>query len=97
MSPGEVLDKHTSRELTEWAAFLSLYPQGEWRADLRNGIVCSTVANAMRNKKQKAYKPEDFMPKFGVERQQSEEEIKLKAEAFAKAFGGKMGKLGEGG
>lgn len=97
MSPGEVLDKHTSKELTEWIAYLSLEPQGAERTDLGFGIVASTVANSVRKKGQRAFKPEDFIPKYGVEREQTEEEILINADVLSRAFGGKMGKLSEGG
>jgi hypothetical protein len=94
MSPGEVLDKHSSRELSEWAAYLQIEPQGEERADLRAGIVASTIANANRKKGTKAFKPSDFMPKFDKEEQtQTPEQQKAAAEALALAFGGKKGKL----
>ncbi len=95
MSPGEVLDKHSSRELSEWAAYLQIEPQGEERADLRAGIVASTIANANRKKGTKAFKPSDFMPKFDKEEQQAPEQQKAAAEALALAFGGKKGKLSE--
>jgi hypothetical protein len=94
MSPGEVLDKHSSRELSEWAAYLQLEPHGEERADLRAGIVASTIANANRKKGGKAFKPSDFMPKFDKE-EQTPEQQKAAAEALALAFGGKTGKLSE--
>lgn len=89
MSPREVLEKHTSRELTEWAAFLQLEPQGEDRADLRAGIIASTIANANRKKGAKKYKPADFMPKFDAE--QSMDEQRAAAEALIIAFGGTKG------
>lgn len=56
----------SSREFAEWMAFYDLEPFGEEQADLRAGIVASTVANVHRDRKKrsKAYKPEDFMPKF---------------------------------
>lgn len=86
------MDKHTSRELTEWAAFLQLEPHGEDRADLRAGIVASTIANANRKKGTRAFKPSDFMPKF-EQQEQTLEQQKAAAEAVALAFGGKKGKL----
>ena len=92
MSPSEVLSKHTSKEMTEWAAFLQLEPHGEDRADLRAGIVASTIANANRKKGTRAFKPSDFMPKF-EQQEQTLEQQKAAAEAVALAFGGKKGKL----
>jgi len=45
-------------------AYYSLEPWGERRADLRSGIVASTIANVNRPKGGKAYKPQDFMPRL---------------------------------
>jgi len=45
-------------------AFYRLEPFGEERADYRNGLVCSLLANKDRNPKKtpKPYQPKDFMP-----------------------------------
>lgn len=50
--------------LGEWMALYEIDPWGEQRADLRSGIVASTLANIHRDPKRRAsaYKPEDFMP-----------------------------------
>lgn len=47
--------------MTEWQAFYDLEPFGDMRADLRAGIVASTVANVMGDPK-KPLSPSDFMP-----------------------------------
>lgn len=57
----ELLARCTGAELTEWLAYYSLEPFGEERADLRAGIVASTIARANGSK---SAKPSDFMPKF---------------------------------
>ncbi len=49
--------------VAEWIAYNQLEPIGEERADLRAGIIASTVANVHRGKR-KAFKASDFMPKF---------------------------------
>lgn len=77
MSPREVLEKHSSRELTEWMAFMQVEPFGEERADLRAGIVASTIANVVRKKGGKMAKPEDFMPKFNVKKEEQTIEEQL--------------------
>lgn len=75
----------------EWLAYMKLEPIGEERADLRAGIIASTIANANRNpkKRSKPFTPKDFMPKFG-ERQkvQSQEEMIEIARQITLAFGG---------
>jgi hypothetical protein len=57
----------SSREFAEWLAYFELEPFGEERADLRSGIVASTIANVNRDPKRRrrAFRPEDFMPRFG--------------------------------
>lgn len=56
----------TSAEIAEWMAYAQLEPFGEERADLRAGIIASTIANVHRDPKQrkKPYTAEEFMPKF---------------------------------
>ena len=64
----------------EWQAYYTVEPFGEERADIRMGVGFCQLANTMRGPKQKAYKPEDFMPVFGDHkegspRQQTDEQI----------------------
>ena len=56
----------SSRELTEWMCYYEQEPWGEERADLRAGIIASTIANANRapKKRKKPFTPTDFMPKM---------------------------------
>ncbi len=58
----ELLARIGSDELTEWMAFYQLEPFGDLRADLRSGVISSTIANANRAKHSQAFTPEDFMP-----------------------------------
>lgn len=62
--PDYLLRMLTSRQITEWLAYYDLEPWGETRADLRAGIVASTLANCHRDPKQRpeAYRAVDFMP-----------------------------------
>ncbi len=66
MTVGELLGRISSREMAEWMVYYGLEPFGEERADLRAGIVASTVANTARDPKRQhePFKPQDFMPKF---------------------------------
>jgi hypothetical protein len=59
-----LLAELTSPQIAEWMAYFQLEPFGERRADLRAGIIASTVANAHRAKDSRPYKPQDFMPDF---------------------------------
>lgn len=62
-----MLAEMTSTQFAEWMAYAQLEPWGEDRADLRAGIVAATMANSMRGKKGKPFKPADFMPRFEPE------------------------------
>ena len=77
----------TSAQLAEWMAFAQLEPWGEERADLRAGIVASTVANVNRGKGQKVLTPQHFMPEFEPETEE-QAAARLMARAMA-ALGGK--------
>jgi hypothetical protein len=60
----ELLQRMSSRELTEWMCYFALEPWGEERADLRTGILSSLLANIHRDEKKRhdPFTPEDFMP-----------------------------------
>ena len=81
------------RILRDWMAYAALEPFGEERADLRAGIVAATLANVHRGEKQKAFKPSDFMPKFGdaatpEHRQPTPEQLAQKVIAINRMLGG---------
>jgi len=57
------------------------------KADYRAGIVAATIANVFRDKKQKPFKPDDFMPK---EKKKQDWQTQLQVvEMLNKALGGK--------
>lgn len=63
-----MLAEMTWQQLMEWHAYAEVEPFGEERADLRAGIVASTVANVnIDSRKTKPFAPSDFMPSFGGE------------------------------
>ena len=70
-------------EFAEWQAFYRLSPWGDERADLRAGIIASTVANVHRDRKSRSYKPADFIPRYGPVRPQSPGVLLAKMQAFA--------------
>lgn len=61
-----MLEAMPSSGLTRWRAYSELDPFGEQRADLRAGIIASTVANVHRDPavRPQPWKPSDFMPDF---------------------------------
>lgn len=50
-------------EFLEWMEYYSFEPFGEWRADVRSGLVASVIANVNRDptKVPEPYTSEDFM------------------------------------
>jgi hypothetical protein len=91
MTVGEMLDKISSAELTEWMAYYQLDPFGNERNDLHSGIIASTVVNSQRTKKSdKVYVPKDFMPDYDREPiepekpEVMEEKAKIIAQMFSK-------------
>lgn len=88
MPRGEMLMRMSSEEISEWMAFFQVEPFGVDVEMYGPAIVAATIANVNRSKNQKAYSPEDFMPKWqrlgdqGVNHQ-----IQI-AEMFTAALGG---------
>lgn len=88
------------RILREWYDYATLEPFGEERADLRAGIVASTIANVFRGKRQRPFKPAYFMPKFGgaatpERRQPSPRQLSAKVFWINKLLGGTFQDLRE--
>lgn len=85
-----------SREFTEWMAYASLEPWGEPRADLRAGIVASTIANVNRSSDSEPFTPRDFMPTFeGHEPEPGDRDAEILQqqrlfEALTQAVGGEI-------
>lgn len=85
----------SSREFVEWMAFYQIEPFGEERADLRAGVIASTIANANRDPKtrSKPFTPSEFMPTFDVEDEDDLEPLPPEelAAKFDAIFGGNDG------
>lgn len=67
MTVGELGQRMSSRELSEWMAYDAIEPIGNhWQ---QTGMVAATVANVNRDPKKRAnpFQPEDFMPKLAEE------------------------------
>ncbi len=64
MTLADLEHRMSAAELDEWALFARLEPFGDWRADLRAGIVASTIYNMNRGRDAPAKSPDDFMPKL---------------------------------
>jgi len=78
-----------SAEFSEWIAFDQLEPIGEERADLRMGIMASTMVN-LKSAKANA-KPIDFMPDFdGSKKRKPEKKTRQTVEEMQAALYGAM-------
>ncbi len=92
MTVGDLLDRASSSELTDWQAYERMHgPLGPERGDLQAAIVASVVANVNRDKKKgRAFKPADFMPKFAGNRPgaRTPDEMRTKLLALTRQFGG---------
>ncbi|MHA1809372.1 MAG: phage tail assembly protein T [Candidatus Heimdallarchaeaceae archaeon] len=73
MTVAEMLSRMSSSELTYWHEVYKQDPFGEWRDDVRTGIISSTIATVMSGKK---HKIEDFIVKFEDAKKQSPDEMK---------------------
>ena len=61
--------------MAEWIALDRIDPWDQGRADLRAGIIASTIANVNRGKKSKSFSAKDFMPyaQEQIERQRAQD------------------------
>ncbi|GGQ07796.1 hypothetical protein BKA00_007432 [Actinomadura coerulea] len=90
MPVSELLERVSSRELSEWMAYERVAgPLGFDRADVQSAIVAATVANANRGKG-KPLTPADFVPKWDRKPKQTVEEMVQLAYALNAAFGGSV-------
>lgn len=67
MTVGEIEERMTARELTEWMAYYRIDPFDRQRADMGVGIIASTIANANRAKGSRPLRPIEFVPNYSGE------------------------------
>lgn len=84
---GELLNRISSRELSEWIAYASLEPFGPEVESFGHAMTAATIANVNKGKNQKAFRVNDFMPKVEVQDQTPEQMIQI-AEMFTAGLGG---------
>jgi len=97
MTVGELLDRISSRELTEWMIFDQHEPIGDARMDVLFALLDSILANVNRNPvvRREPYSTSDFLPDWWVVPKSPEEEAQERmnanlrmAELITAAFGG---------
>ena len=85
----EMLVRMSSAEVTEWMAFFGLEPFGSEVNFLGHAITASTIANVNRQKGQRVYKIDEFVPKFERKKAQSVDQMLQVAEMMTIGLGGK--------
>lgn len=79
----------TSSQLAEWQAFSAVEPFGQFRDELRNGLLISTMLNTKRDEKKmpKPFKPIEFMAFMeGHEGEEQETPEKISARMQSELF-----------
>lgn len=96
MTVGELLERISSRELSEWMAFFRLEPWGAVEEEYRAGLTASVVAETARDEKRrrKPFSPVDFM-RFGYEARLEEEGAESSTEQLAEKVKAIFGRLQE--
>lgn len=79
---GGLADQVTAWQVMRWAEYGQCEPWGEERADLRAGIIAATMANTVRNKSHRPYRPADFMARFEKKPDQDPAEMKATIMAY---------------
>ena len=86
-----MLAQMPNRILHEWVEYNAIEPFGEYRADLRMGILASTIANCMvRRKNKPAFKPDQFMPEFKPHTWPTPDELLNKVRWLNRLYGGSV-------
>jgi hypothetical protein len=88
MTRAEMLERMSSRELSEWLAFYSIEPFGGETPYIGPAITSMTLANINRKKGSKPLKVDEFIPKWEVKKQTASEQLQF-AETLTIALGGK--------
>jgi hypothetical protein len=62
MTRGEMMARMSAREFDQWIAYDRVEPIGEWRADIRNAMLMTLLANVHRDPKRRPFKLDQFLP-----------------------------------
>lgn len=96
MTVGELLQRISADELTEWMAYERIAgPLGPDRGDYQAGVIAATIANVNRKKNSRKYRPADFIPRWMREAAKTPEQMRTKLIELTRLFGGTV--LGEDG
>ena len=82
MSVARAQTEIDSREFAEWVAFNSSDPFSINRTEAMLSIVAALIANQGRKQGAKILQPEDFIPKYGPPKRDSDEDLYVKFRAL---------------
>lgn len=90
MTRTAMMESMSSAELSEWMAYYIVEPFGPETQYIGPAITSTVLANVNRKKGSQKYEVGQFMPKFaGAQKQQTDEELQLKANSIFFSYGGK--------
>lgn len=96
MTVGELLSRASGSELADWVAYERIAgPLGPDRGDVQAGVIASTMANVMRGKSGRIFKPKDFIPQWDRPVARTPEAMRNALMALTRKLGGKIRKRGE--
>jgi hypothetical protein len=91
MTRAEMMERMSSRELSEWQLFAKSEPFGSEADYIGHAITAQTIANVNRPEGQSPYEIDDFMPKFDdTGNEMTPEEQTQYFVMLAEAFGGQV-------
>ncbi len=96
MTVRELLSRMSSYEMMEWQEFAAIEPFGDYRADIRAGILASTAVNLHRPRN--PLSPLDFVPDYWKRPETVEDQITRDLEVIRSAtlaMGGRIVKRSE--
>jgi hypothetical protein len=82
MSVSQAQSCINSAEFSEWMAYNTINPFTVDRTEAMLSVACSILANTSRKKGSKAYKPADFIPKYGRKKVMKPTDLETKMRAL---------------
>lgn len=87
MTVRELLSRMTAEEFVEWKAFYKVEPFGDYRADLRAGMMTAPLLNIQMAPAHRKWRAHHWVLNTDPPKPQTPEEMKALLQALAGAFG----------
>lgn len=81
--PDDLIPILSSKQLADWERFYQVRPFGRDMGFFQAAMIVCALANIHKKKNAKAYKVEDFIPKFGERPEDNWKKIKKMLESMA--------------